>query len=325
MKSKQPLRIKSSGGAAAQVLALMDAIYISQRTGRRFILDYYPYGTGTHWPLEIGALLKKDELGDIARLSRGHKKVAADLTVGEIIENHPINAKTFNIEKLYLQIRKLKLDRIALALRREIPVYSSEKRLRKVNRFTRTVSGGFLPVIEKNVFDELNQRFVFAGLKSPFNVDDQTNPEFDVVIHYRLGDKRGKFTNPGVVGADGIMDPKVVFEILSNLNLIDAKILVLSDEPILAQQLLEEVGISASVLLRKRSIWEDLHSMAGAKLFIGTWSQVSQLASVCVLNNGGLAYLPSKRQGGDDPLSDVREVHSYQAKFLDSTHSIYFK
>jgi hypothetical protein len=325
MKSKQPLRIKSSGGAAAQVLALMDAIYISQRTGRKFVFDYYPFGTGTHWPLEIGALLKKDEFGDIARLSRGHNNETAGLPVGQIIENHPINANTFNIEKLYFQIRKLKLDRIALALRREIPIYGSMKRLNKVNRFTFAISGGFLPVIEKNVFDELHQRFDFAGLKSPFKLDDQTNPQFAVVIHYRLGDKRGKFTNPGVVGADGIMDPKIIFEILSNLNLLDSKVLVLSDEPILAQQLLEEVGISASILLRKRSIWDDLHTMAGAKLFIGTWSQVSELASVCVLNNGGQAFLPSMRQGGDDPLSDVRNVQSYQAKFLDSTHSIYFK
>jgi len=325
MKSKQPLKIKSSGGAAAQVLALMDAIYVSQRTGRKFVFDYYPFGTGTHWPLEIGTLLKKDEFGDIARLSRGHSNATAGLPVGHIIENHPINAKTFNIEKLYLQVRKLKLDRIALALRREIPIYSSMKRLNKVNRFTCAISGGFLPVIEKNVFDELHQRFVFAGLKSPFKLDDQTNPEFAVVIHYRLGDKRGKFTSPGVVGADGIMDPKIIFEILSNLNLLGSKVLVLSDEPILAQQLLEEVSISANVLMRKRSIWDDLHSMAGAKLFIGTWSQVSQLASVCVIHNGGQAYLPSKGSGGDDPLSHVKGLKSYPARFLNSDHSIYYK
>ena len=325
MKSRQPFRVKSAGGAAAQVLALMDAIYVSQSTGRKFVFDYYPFGTGTYWPLEIGALLKKEELGEITRLSRGHNNVPSGLPVGEIIENHPINAKTFNIEKLYSLIRNLKLDRIALALRQEIPIYSSMKRLKKVSRFTRIISGGFLPVIEKNVFDELHQRFVIAGLKSPFKLEDQTNPEFAVVIHYRLGDKRGKFTNPGVVGADGIIDPKIIFEILSNVNVLDSKILVVSDEPILAQKLLEEVGISASILLSKRTIWDDLHSMAGAKLFIGTWSQVSQLASVCVLKNGGQAYLPSQRHGEDDPLSDVTGVQSYQAKFLDSTHSIYFK
>jgi len=325
MKSRQPLRIKSSGGAAAQVLALMDAIYISQRIGRKFVFDYYPFSTGTHWPFEVGVLLKDEELGDTARLSRGHKNVPVGLPVGEIIKNHPINAKAFNIEKVYVQIRKLKLDRIALALRQEIPLYNSKNRLKKVNRFTRAVSGGFLPVIEQNVFDELHQRFVNVGLKSPFNLYEQNNPKFPVVIHYRLGDKRGKFTNPGVVGADGIMDPKIIFEILSDLNVIDSKILVMSDEPILARELLQEVGISASVLLGKRTIWDDLHSMATAKLFIGTWSQVSQLASVCVLKNGGQAYLPSRRQGENALLSDVKGLKSYEAKFLDLNHSIYYK
>ena len=109
------------------------------------------------------------------------------------------------------------------------------------------------------------------------------------------------------------------------LNLLDSRILVLSDEPELAQKLLSEAGVIADVQQKRESIWADLNTMAKAKLFIGTWSQVSQLASVCVVNRGGVAYLPSNSTGKNSLNWKVNGVNFYIPSFLDSTHDIYFK
>jgi hypothetical protein len=65
--------------------------------------------------------------------------------------------------------------------------------------------------------------------------------------------------------------------------------------------------------------------MAKAKLFIGTWSQVSQLASVCVVNRGGVAYLPSNSTGKNSLDWRVDGVNFYVPNFLDEKHYIYFK
>ena len=325
MKLTDSFRIKCAGGAAAQMLALMDGIYLSHKTGRDFIFDYYPFGTGTHWAFEIGGLLRKEELGDVSRLSRGHVKTSVSIPLGKIVESHPINNGMLNIEGFYSIIRRLKLDRIILFLRGELPINASSKRLNKFTRFTRTISGGFLPVLDKDVFESLHKRFLSAGYRSPFNVASEPKSEFEVVIHYRLGDKRAKYSNPGVVGDDGILDPRLIFDLLASLNKLSSKILVLSDEPYVAQQLLADAGVSASIDNENRTIWDDIYMMAVANLFIGTWSQVSQLASVCVLHGGGQAYLPSYERGGLSLEWTIKGLKFYQAKFLDSSHPVYFK
>jgi hypothetical protein len=229
------------------------------------------------------------------------------------------------MEKIYSILRRFKLDVFLLRLRREKTLNSSKERLDKVGKSIRIISGGYLPVLDEKVFESLHERFVRAGYPSPFNLEEELISEHEVVIHYRIGDKRARFSNPGVVGRDGILDPETIYELLRKLNYTDRSILVLSDEPEVARELLLESGLPVLIQKSRGSVWDDLRTMAGAKIFIGTWSQVSQLASVCVAGRGGSAYLPSS-QGGENSLRwSVPNVSVYEPKFLDSMHPIYFK
>ena len=325
MDKESPLIIKCSGGAAAQTLALMDAIYLTQNYKRSFVFHHYPYGTGTFWPFELEGALLAEEIGNLSKITVGHDSVTDSFQVGKIIASHPINSRFMSLEKLYAYFRRIKLDHFLLSLRRESSISFSQKRLMTVGKGTRTVSGGFIPVFDYSVFECLNKRFFRAGLPSPFNLEEKIESNYDVVIHYRIGDKRAKFTNPGVVGADGVMDPESIYRLLSGLNLSASSILVLSDEPEVAQGLLLEAGLSTEIQNERRSIWDDLRTMAGARTFVGSWSQVSQLASVCVVGHGGVAYLPSSGEGKTSLDWSILGVNTYKPEFLDSSHSIYYK
>ena len=323
--SSRPLKVKCAGGAAAQTLALMNAIYVTQGSNREFVIEYYPFGTGGYWKFEISEALKPHEIGNTAKLSVGHALDDIPLTPGEIVKSHPINSKGFSVEKVYSLIRKLKLDGLLLSFRHEVPINGSMKRLRRVDQSANISSGGYVPLHDKKVFELLDKRFTAGGLISPFGTIELNQFDYSVVIHYRIGDKRAKYTNPGTVGDDGVLDPKVIRNLVEELNLLDTRILVLSDEPALAHKLLSEVGVTADVQQKRESIWFDINTMAKAKLFIGTWSQVSQLASVCVVNRGGVAYLPSNLTGKNSLKWKVDGINFYTPQFLDSTHDIYFK
>jgi hypothetical protein len=325
MVVSRPLIVKSSGGAAAQTLALMDAIYVTRHDERPFVFDYYPYGTGTYWPLEIEGALSVGEVGNTLKFTVGHLQNDQTAQVGKIVETHPINSQSLNLEKVYATVRRLNLDRYLLALRGEVPINSSPARLGTIKKSTRIISGGYIPILNHAVFQNLHTRFTNAGFDSPFDLSEDLHSEYDVVIHYRIGDKRAKFTHPGVVGSDGIMDPRTIYKLLSRLNLVSSTILVLSDDPEIAQDLLSEVGISADIQKKRSGIWEDLRTMAGAKVFIGSWSQVSQLASVCVVGHGGSAYLPSNAEGKNSLSWSISGVNTYVPEFLGSSHPIYYK
>jgi hypothetical protein len=47
------LTVKVAGGATAQCLGLMNAIYVKNKTSKNFRIKYFPYSTGTYWPFEI--------------------------------------------------------------------------------------------------------------------------------------------------------------------------------------------------------------------------------------------------------------------------------
>jgi len=325
MKASPPLVIKCAGGAAAQTLALMDAIYVTQNSGRPFVFEYYPSGTGTYWPFEIRGALLPEELGNTSKLSRGHDPSNNDSQMGKIVESHPVNSKYFNIENIYSLIRRLKLDNLFLRLRGEIPINSSHKRLQGVKQSTRVISGGFLPVLDIKVFRSLHERFLRGGYPSPFFIEKNSNTNYDLVIHYRIGDKRAKFTNPGVVGGDGILNPISIKNLVAKLDFNPSSMLVISDEPEVAKQLLSEVGLNVDIQDFRGSIWDDLKTMAAAKILVGTWSQVSQLAAVCAVGNGGEAYLPAERTGTNSLRWSIQGIHTYVPEFLDSNHPIYFK
>lgn len=325
METSNSLVVKCAGGAAAQTLALMDALYVSKRTGRHFTFEYYPSGTGTYWPFEIRDLLEPREIPLEFKVSRGHSGTPHDLLIGKIDPTHPVNSKKIALEHVYTGIRKLGLDGFLLSLRREIPIQTSKRQLNKVNSKTKIISGGYLPIQDLSVFEELQKRFALASFPSPFVEVDHKESKFEVVIHYRIGDKRAKFTNPEVVGDDGVLDPWTFAREIINLDLSKARILVLSDEPEIAQELLKAVGVFAEVCTQRNNIWTDLQLMSRAKVFLGSWSQVSQLAAAFVLHNGGKAYLPSEKSGKNALNWTLDGLITYKPKFLAEDHPIYFK
>jgi hypothetical protein len=325
MSSDSAFRVKCAGGAAAQVLALMNALYIKKNTGRNFLFDYFPYGTGTYWPFEIKKLLSDSEIGDTSKLSRGHEPATDQPQQGKIVQNHPINSQHISLEKVYTYIRRFKVDEVLLRIRGEIPINTTLRNLNDVKNWTKSVSGGFFPILDADVFHELDSRFKKAGLNSPFSRLKTVSSDYDLVIHYRIGDKRAKFSNPGVVGGDGVIDPIVFSNLISKFDLSSDRILVVSDEPNVAQQLLNGVGLVTEIPRVKNDIWMDISLMASAKVFIGTWSQVSHLASACVAFHGGRAFIPSSTGGENSIKWGVEGVSFYEPIFLDSSNSIYFQ
>ena len=228
-----------------------------------------------------------------------------------------------NYEKILVLIRKFNLESKLLFLRSEIAIIAKKSNLDRVTVRIKAISGGFAAIIDPKVNNEMDYRFKRAGLKSPFSRSASADEKEIVAIHYRIGDKRATFTNP-LVGSDGITDPAVFKEIIDELESSgNYEIYVISDEPQVAQDLLKEIGIFAKLNPNKGNIWDDLYFMAQASVFIGSWSQVSQLAAVCVLSNGGKAYCPSSNLIGVKSAWQIEGVNYYAPRFLDKSHVIY--
>jgi hypothetical protein len=319
------LTVKVAGGATAQCLALMNAIYVKNKTLKTFRIKYFPYSTGTYWPFEIDFLLSKAERVSEFGETKGFNAVenSENLTVGKIIDKHPLQSKFLNYEKVLVIIRKLGLESKLLNLRGEIAIIASKSNLDRVTEKAKAISGGYAAIVDSHVNAEMDFRFKRAGFNSPFSLAAAPIQKNRIAIHLRIGDKRATFTNP-LVGRDGITDPRVFKEILENLELSsDHEIFVISDEPEVARDLLKTVGISAKLNPDKGNIWDDLYFMSQSAVFIGSWSQVSQLAAVCVLSNGGKAFCPSSNLIGDKSAWQIDGVDYYHPQFLDQSHKIY--
>ena len=322
-EANHKLKIKLAGGAAAQCLALMNAIYLRNKLRCNFELFYFPHSTGTFWPFAIEFLLNKDELASSNVGIKGLEEIE-NLEVGKIIKSHPLAARRFSYEKVLSVIRRLKLERYLQKLRGEDALLASRKNLDKVTSKAKAVSGGFVPIVNLKVNAEMDKRFLSAGELSPFSITLEDSKRPDIVIHFRIGDKRAKFSHPSDFGGDGISDPKV-FKLILDLLSFDAspRIVVVSDEPKVAQALLEEVGIYAETNPVTGNLWDDLYLMSQARVFIGSWSQVSQLAAICVSGNNGGAYLPSTTQVGTKIEWQIEGVTFYDPHFLEKEHWIY--
>jgi len=311
--------VKLTGGATAQCLGLMNAIYASSRLKIPFKISYYPYSTGTYWPFAIRMLLHESEILNLSKPTKGLKNTD-NLRIGKIITVHPLMNKRFSYEGLLSFIRKLKLEPPLLFLRRELAIINSPVRLTNINRYFRVISGGFAAINEKNVNEEMNYRFKRANKKSPFI--KHINHDKLVIIHYRLGDKRAGGHHPTDFNADLIIDPQSYADILNkipNINLDN--IYVVSDDPNLAKELLSEVKINAKIKSSAGDIWEDLYFMSQADVFIGSRSQVSQLANICVEINGGDSFMLNV-SGNSNYLKFKKTTYS-KSNFLESTHKIY--
>jgi hypothetical protein len=316
-------KVKLAGGAAAQCIALMNSIYLQRKLNRKFKLHYFPHSTGTYWPFAIDFLLNPGELGSSEELING-LDVKNEFEVGKIIRTHPLSKKGFSREKLLSMIRKFRLERSLQKMRGESALLASRKNLEKVSKRTRAVSGGFVPHFDELVNSEMDNRFTRARKKSPFSLSMDQNSRPDVVIHFRIGDKRAKFSHPADFGGDGICDPYGFTSLIQQFGSPgNKKIVVVSDEPQVAAKLLQDVGINVEMNAVKGDIWEDLYLMSQAKLFIGSWSQVSQLAAICVVGNGGHALLPSTTQVGTKVRWEIPSVDFYKPTFLEESHWIY--
>ena len=322
IKKSPYLHVKIAGGATAQCLGLMNAIYASNKLSIPFKISYYPYSTGTYWPFAIKFLLKENEILDLNIGTKGLIDTS-HFETGKIIKTHPLFSTGYSYEKFLSVIRRIKLESKLQFLRRELAIKSSPLRLTKINKYYKTISGGFAQINEPEVNKAMSLRFEKAKMESPFAkvvaADGLT------IIHYRLGDKKatpGQMQHTRDFNTDLIIDPNTYLEVLKQIDNLDkGNIFVVSDEPLLAQKLLSEVGVKVRINPSVGNIWEDILFMSQADIFIGTKSQVSQLVNICVENNGGKSYMLNfpKRN------NYIRFKNSVyiDAKFLEPNHPIY--
>jgi len=322
IKKNAYLHVKIDGGATAQCLGLMNAIYASNKLGVPFKISYYPYSTGTYWPFAIKFLVKEHEVLDLNLGTKGLTNTA-ELETGKIIKAHPLFRTGFSYEKFLSLIRHLKLESKLQFLRRELAIKNSPSRLIEINKYFNKISGGFAQINDSEVNKEINIRFEISKMKSPFA---KVVSDIDItVIHYRLGDKKAtpaQMKHTKDFNTDLIIDPKAYLETINQIKDVDRdNIFVVSDEPQLAQKLLAGVGINAKVNSKKGNIWDDVLFMSKAKIFIGTKSQVSQLANICVENNGGKSYMLN--YSADSKSKQFKNTTYLTAAFLNSDHEIY--
>jgi len=321
-KESPYLHVKIAGGATAQCLGLMNAIYSSNKLGIPFKISYYPYSTGTYWPFAIKFLLKEHE---VLNLNLGTKGLTntTELETGKIIKAHPLFRTGFSYEKFLSLIRHMRLESKLQLLRRELAIKNSQSRLMKINKFFNKISGGFAQINDPEVNKEMNLRFEKSKIKSPFA---KVVADVDLtIIHYRLGDKRATPTqmqHTKDFNTDLIIDPSTYVEVLNQIKNVDKdNIFVVSDEPQLAQKLLAGVGIIAKINSKGGSIWDDILFMSKAKIFIGTKSQVSQLVNICVENNGGKSYMLN--YSIESKSKQFNNTIYLNSKFLNPNHEIY--
>ncbi len=320
---KPYLHLKLSGGSMAQCLGLINGLFASQKLGRPLKISYYPYSTGTYWPFAIESLVSSSE---ILNLNVGTKglKMNKEAEVGKILTEHPLMTKQFSYEKFLSLLRKLRLEPFLQFTRRELAVMGIAKRIVNINSYYKTISGGFAVLNVPEVNNLMHLRFQNTNLKSPFssNIDGADS----VVIHYRLGDKKAAGHHPADFNADAIIDPQAFADVLKKEGLQDHKnITIVSDEPLLAKSLLSQVNVKANISSKTGSIWDDIYIMSQASIFIGSNSQVSKFASICVENNGGKSYLLNV----DNPnnfynFSNITFIKAATLDFEDKIYSLDF-
>ena len=166
----------------------------------------------------------------------------------------------------------------------------------------------------------MHERFIKSGKKSPFAKINEANNL--IVIHYRLGDKKAAGRHPGDFNSDLVIDPESYLEVLNKIPNINLENLyVVSDEPKLAQKLLLKIKINAKINSISGNIWDDIFFMAQANIFIGSKSQVSQLANICVEHNGGVSYMFNIPQNNN--YHKFKNTQYVNSKFLDKSNEIY--
>jgi len=187
------------------------------------------------------------------------------------------------------------------------------------------LGGGFPPFVDLKTIESMRLRFERSGIPLDFrpHVSRKLINEVEVVVHYRIGDKRSMYSNPTVSG-DGIIDPICFKNIIENSMFANSNLVyVVSDEPDVAIKLLETVGISAKKNPISKNLWDDMQLMLDAKLLICPWSTVSQFVMCVADNSQTKIYYPSKDGSGAMPNWTIAGVNFYEPTYLGRGHSIY--
>lgn len=320
-KRELPIVVKCTGGETAQLLALSNAIYLSMKFERPFRIKHYPYSTGTFRPFAIKELLER---GELLEEEKDHVAKTKNLKIGSRIPDLPLRRRDQLKIKIARVLHRLNLFNIFKRLRGEVVIGGVRKNLDKVNACTLIVSGNFVPLIDVKVCAELSQRFSRSQFQNPFT---SRKPNLDVVIHYRIGDMRKIPPRVPTMGGHGVVDP-ITFKQILNVENIDVERVVVrlvSDEPELAFNLLKGVGISSTYANKFPSIWQDLETIAQARIFIGSLSQFSMFgATLCVLT-GGKPYLPLwlYEQGSLKKDLEIDQFNFFEFTYLKPNHSLF--
>jgi hypothetical protein len=321
---KKPFTVKSAGGAASQCIALQNAIKVSNMTGRPFIFKHFPFSTGGYWPLAIEELLSQSEISaDFGKTVGLSYKHGLDFMIGVPIPNHPLNRRGLSYEKILYFLKKARaysaINFVKCFVRSEHDVRNSMARLESIPKNMKFLTGGFVPLDDDDVHRDLALRFQRSGLLSPYLEPSKENNS--ILIHYRLGDKRVNFQNPRLKSG-GIIDPKCLVNMLPSP--LGSDLLVVSDEPREAVNLLKSIGINGSTPTSGEDLWEDLKVMVDSRIMICSWSTVSQLAATIRSFQEKMTYYPSKDPGtGSISLWPLRFVKYYEPVFLAKHHEIY--
>lgn len=317
----KPIVVRSAGGIASQLLALQNALYFRDLSEKEFQFEHYSFGTGVHYPFGINRLLFKSEIGNENVVHRGYANSESSL-IGQVIENGPL--QKFSFEKCYSSIRGSNFDvRLKWLIRKEWPILADPNRIIKAPKDLRIMSGGFAPVDDSNVHEELTRRFRLQGKFNPYisDIGKQVAPE--IAIHYRIGDMRLKYDFPTAKG-DGIISPKAFKSVLQLIpDWQDKKISVISENPDLAIMLLSEAGIKAFANKATRDIWEDLYEMCHANVLICPYSSVSVLAASIRNHKGLISFFPSANSVGIAPKWEFPKTKFYKPEYLGKQHWIY--
>ena len=321
--SKKPFFVKCTGGTTAQLLALSNAIYVSNRIGRPFKIKYFPFSTGTYWEFGISKLLEPEE---IVPESIPRETEFDGLLNGVYINKFPISLKSFVRGNILKIIHRLGLNSTLRRMRGEFIIGGERKSLDSIKRNAKSISANFVPIVDEFVNREMSRRFAGAGIPNPYSKISRQN---EVVVHFRLGDMRKLPQRVDGMGGHGVVSPQTFREILKleNVDLEKDQVTLVSDEPELASNVLLEVGISCKFSRLDPSIWDDLSAISQAKLFIGSMSQFSLFGGAICASNGGKVYIPSTEYGGRTLYHSIGigEFNYFDYKYLPPEHWIFKK
>lgn len=319
-----PIKIRTAGGAASQLVALLSALYVKEKLNRKFIIEHYPYATGAYYPLAITDLLETDEISSIPGKTRFYMSDRNELP-GMLIKGHPVFRKGISYENVCKIIRRLRLENTLSFLKLEWKLDLSIQRLKNLPPFVKSIGGGFPPFRDQEVLSALMARAKNTKVEVALGfikASDKVDEDY-AVIHMRLGDKRHTFHSPTTAG-DGIVDP-ICFSRILDLPECKRykKIFVVSDEPEIAIQLLSEVGVTAIMNPHGISLWDDIGLMRSAGLLLCSWSTVSQFV-MCVADlERTRIYSPKMDGSGKKHKWFIPGVELYIPTYLPSSHPIF--